>query len=77
MVLFFHFFHYRISNVGTLKKVKKLMVLDDKVAQNIFILLNGSLKHIPYDDIRKAILRCDHSVLSENVLEQLIQVCRH
>lgn len=53
------------------------MVLDDKVAQNIFILLNGSLKHIPYDDIRKAILRCDHSVLSENVLEQLIQVCRH
>ncbi|KAJ8978866.1 hypothetical protein NQ317_009010 [Molorchus minor] len=37
------------------------------------ILLNGSLKHIAYDDIKKALLRCDDQILSENVTEQLIQ----
>ncbi|KAL1500812.1 hypothetical protein ABEB36_006253 [Hypothenemus hampei] len=63
----------RTSVSGTLKKVKKLMVLDEKVAQNILILLNGCLKHMPYDDIRKALLRCDESILSETVTEQLIQ----
>ncbi|XP_066262081.1 protein diaphanous isoform X2 [Euwallacea similis] len=63
----------RTSNCGTLKKVKKLMVLEEKVAQNILILLNGSLKHILYDDIQKAVLRCDNKILSENTIEQLIQ----
>lgn len=60
-------------NMGTLKKVKELKVLDGKVAQNISILLNGSLKHMDYDDIRKALLRCDENVLTESVTEQLIQ----
>lgn len=60
--------------MGTLKKVKELKVLDGKSAQNISILLNGSLKHMAYDDIKKCLLRCDETVLTENVLEQLIQV---
>nr|CAI5823971.1 unnamed protein product [Callosobruchus analis] len=63
----------RSSNCGTLKKVKELKVLDSKSAQNISILLGGSLKHMDYDDIKKALLRCDETILSENVTEQLIQ----
>ncbi|XP_076255842.1 diaphanous related formin 1 isoform X2 [Rhynchophorus ferrugineus] len=63
----------RVSNTGTLKKVKELKVLDGKTAQNISILLNGSLKHMPYDDIKKALLRCDESILTDNVTQQLIQ----
>ncbi|XP_056641001.1 protein diaphanous isoform X2 [Diorhabda sublineata] len=61
------------NHVGTMKKVKELKVLDGKSAQNISILLGGSLKHMLYDDIKKALLRCDEQVLSENVTEQLIQ----
>lgn len=61
------------GNMGTLKKVKELKVLDGKVAQNILILLNGSLKHMNYDDIKRALLQCDEQILTENVTEQLIQ----
>jgi diaphanous 2 len=61
------------SNTGTLKKVKELKVLDGKSAQNISILLGGSLKHMSYDDITKCLLKCDDQVLTENVTEQLIQ----
>lgn len=57
-----------------MKKVKELKVLDAKSAQNISILLGGSLKHMPYDEIRKALLRCDEGILSESITEQLIQV---
>lgn len=60
--------------MGTLKKVKELKVLDGKTAQNISILLNGSLKHMKYEDIKKCLLRCDDQILTENVIEQLIQV---
>lgn len=66
----------RNGGMGTLKKVKELKVLDGKTAQNISILLNGSLKHMKYDDIKKCVLRCDDQILSENVIEQLIQVRR-
>lgn len=62
-----------MANVGTMKKTKALKVLDGKTAQNISILLSGSLKHMAYEDIKTCLLRCDESVLSENVLEQLIQ----
>ncbi|XP_044261332.1 protein diaphanous isoform X1 [Tribolium madens] len=61
------------ANTGTLKKVKEMKVLDGKTAQNILILLNGSLKHMSYDEITKCLLRCDDKVLTENVTEQLIQ----
>ena len=57
--------------MGT-KKVKELRVLDPKSAQNLSILLGGSLKHISFDDVKAAILRCDEEVLSGNLLEQLI-----
>ena len=48
-------------------------VLDGKSAQNLSILLGGSLKYLSYDDIKRAILHCDESVLSDSVLQQLIQ----
>ncbi|XP_031331598.1 protein diaphanous isoform X3 [Photinus pyralis] len=63
----------RAYTTGSLKKVKELKVLDGKVAQNISILLGGSLKHMPYDDIKKCILICDNTVLTQSILEQLIQ----
>ncbi|XP_030763469.1 protein diaphanous [Sitophilus oryzae] len=62
-----------VTNGGTLKKTKQLKVLDGKSAQNIWILLNGTLKHMEYESIKKALLRCDESVLTDNVTEQLIQ----
>ncbi|XP_063219909.1 protein diaphanous-like [Bacillus rossius redtenbacheri] len=56
---------------GTWRKVKDLKVLDSKVAQNLSILLGGSLKHLSYDEVKESILRCDNK-LDPNVLEQLI-----
>ncbi|KAG8272107.1 Protein diaphanous 1 [Homalodisca vitripennis] len=61
-----------IDKGATLKKVKALKVLEPKAAQNLSILLGGSLKHLSYADVKKFILQCDTSVLSDNVLEQLI-----
>jgi Formin Homology 2 Domain. len=55
-----------------MKKVKNLKVLDSKAAQNISILLGGSLKHLSYTDVRRCILQCDSSVITDNVLQQLI-----
>lgn len=63
---------FLLCRTGTLKKVKDLKVLDGKAAQNISILLGGSLKHLSYQDVKKCILRCDDSVLTDNVLQQLI-----
>ena len=48
-------------------------MLDGKSAQNLLILLSGSLKYMNYEDIKRAILHCDESVLTDNVLQQLIQ----
>jgi Formin Homology 2 Domain len=48
-------------------------VLDAKAAQNLSILLGGSLKYMSYEDIKRSILHCDESVLSDSVLQQLIQ----
>lgn len=61
---------------GTMKKVKELKVLDGKAAQNISILLGGSLKHMPYSKVKSYLLKCDNSVLNADVLDQLIQVCK-
>ncbi|CAG0878556.1 unnamed protein product, partial [Darwinula stevensoni] len=55
------------------KKVKELVVLDSKAAQNLSILLGGSFKHVTYEEVTLAILRCDTSVLNETLLQQLIQ----
>lgn len=62
-----------VDKSNTLKKVKDLKVLDGKAAQNISILIGGSLKHLTYNDVKKCILKCDNTILEDNVLQQLIQ----
>ncbi|GAB0089028.1 protein diaphanous [Sergentomyia squamirostris] len=59
--------------VTTKKNVIDLRVLDAKSAQNIAILLGGSLKHLSYDQIKLCLLRCDTSILTSNILQQLTQ----
>lgn len=58
--------------MGTLKRKTELKVLDGKSSHNISILLGGSLKQLSYKDVRRCILRCDETVLTENVLKQLV-----
>lgn len=53
--------------------IVSLAVLDSKSAQNLSILLGGSLKHMSYEDIKLAILHCDETILTDSVLQQLIQ----
>ena len=55
------------------KKTKELKVLDPKAAQNLSIQLGGALKHITYEELRRCVLRCDTQVLTENLLQSLIQ----
>ncbi|GBP24839.1 Protein diaphanous homolog 3 [Eumeta japonica] len=62
-----------VDKVHTLKKVKDLKVLDSKAAQNLSILLSGSLKHLNYEHIRTCLLRCDTTMLTSTVLDLLIQ----
>lgn len=54
------------------KKLKELRVLDPKSAQNLSILLGGSLKHMSFEQVKIAILRCDENILPATILEQLI-----
>jgi len=54
------------------KKIKELRVLDAKSAQNLAILLGGSLKHMTFEEVKISILRCDEEVMSANLIEQLI-----
>ncbi|XP_060823120.1 protein diaphanous isoform X2 [Bombus pascuorum] len=55
------------------KKVKDLKVLDGKAAQNILILLNGTLKHTSYEEVKSCLLKCEGPVISDNILQGLIQ----
>lgn len=55
------------------KQVVELRVLDGKAAQNLSILLGGSLKHLSYDEIKLYLLRCDMQYLNATILQQLIQ----
>ncbi|EDW04111.1 protein diaphanous isoform X2 [Drosophila grimshawi] len=55
------------------KKNVDLRVLDSKSAQNLAILLGGSLKHLSYEQIKICLLRCDTDILSTNILTNLIQ----
>ncbi|XP_039307446.1 protein diaphanous isoform X3 [Solenopsis invicta] len=55
------------------KKVKDLKVLDGKAAQNISILLGGTLKHMPYVEVKRCLFRCEGPVISDNILQGLIQ----
>ncbi|KAL9923793.1 diaphanous related formin 1 isoform 4-T4 [Glossina fuscipes fuscipes] len=63
-----------VDKAATLsKKNVDLKVLDSKAAQNLSILLGGSLKHLSYEQIKICLLRCDTDILSYNILQQLIQ----
>lgn len=59
--------------VSAKKAVIDLRVLDSKTAQNILILLSGSLKQLSHEQIKQYILRCDTSVLTSSILQQLTQ----
>lgn len=60
--------------MGTIKKAKELKIIDGKTAQNISILLTGNLKYMKYDDIKKCIFKCDEEILTETIVDRLIQV---
>ncbi|XP_043670398.1 protein diaphanous [Vespula pensylvanica] len=62
-----------VDKSATIKKVKDLKVLDSKAAQNISILLGGTLKHMSYEDVKGCLFRCDGPVISDNILQGLIQ----
>ncbi|XP_011299550.1 protein diaphanous isoform X4 [Fopius arisanus] len=62
-----------VDKSTTSKKVKDLKVLDGKAAQNILILLGGTLKHMSYEEVKSCLLRCEGPVISDNVLQGLIQ----
>lgn len=53
--------------------MKDLKVLDSKTAQNILILLGGTLKHMPYVEVKRCLFRCEGPVISDNILQGLIQ----
>lgn len=48
-------------------------MLDSKAAQNILILLQGTLKHMTFEEVKTCLLRCEGPVISDNVLQGLIQ----
>lgn len=56
-----------------MKKMKELKVLESKVAQNISILLGGTLKHMPYVEVKRCLFRCEGPVISDNILQGLLQ----
>lgn len=62
-----------VDKPSNAKKNVDLRVIDGKSAQNILILLGGSLKHWSHDQIKQCILRCDTTVLNSNIIQQLIQ----
>ncbi|XP_076629979.1 diaphanous related formin 1 isoform X1 [Colletes latitarsis] len=55
------------------KKAKDLKVLDGKAAQNILILLSGTLKHMSFEQVKSCLLKCEGPVISDNILQGLIQ----
>jgi len=60
-------------NPGSAKKTRELKVLDSKAAQNLSLVLGGALKYMSYSELRKCILQCDTSVLTESLLQSLVQ----
>ncbi|KAJ1985644.1 hypothetical protein H4R33_003872 [Dimargaris cristalligena] len=48
-----------------------ISVLDPKRAHNINLML-GRLKQYSFADLRRAVLRCDNQILTENLLNQLL-----
>jgi len=58
---------------GSARKCKELRFLDVKAAQNLSLVLGGSLKHISYGAFKTCVLNCDTSVLTESLLQTLVQ----
>jgi len=58
---------------GAGRRCRELRFLDPKAAQNLSLILGGGLKHISYTVFRSCILRCDTSVLTESLLQTLVQ----
>uniref|UniRef100_A0A1A9X3F6 FH2 domain-containing protein n=1 Tax=Glossina brevipalpis TaxID=37001 RepID=A0A1A9X3F6_9MUSC len=61
---------YKVTTLN--EKNIDLKVLNAKAAQNLSILLGGSLKHLSYEQIKIYLLRCDVDIFSCNILQQLI-----
>ncbi|KAJ2122954.1 hypothetical protein IW147_003002 [Coemansia sp. RSA 720] len=53
------------------KKLEEITVLDSKRSYDVNIML-GMMKKLTFRDIRRALLRMDMSVISENMLKQLL-----
>ncbi|XP_029156307.1 protein diaphanous isoform X2 [Nylanderia fulva] len=62
-----------VDKSAPMKKIKDLKVLDSRAAQNISILLGGTLKHMPYVEVKRCLFRCEGPVISDNILQGLIQ----
>lgn len=60
-------------NPLNLKKDVDLRIINQKCAQNLLILLHSSLKKYSSEQIKQSILRCDTSILSSDIIEQLLQ----
>lgn len=57
----------------SLKKDIGLRIIDKKCAQNLLILLHSSFKKHSAEQIKQFVLRCDTSILSSDVIEQLLR----
>ena len=58
-----------IYNTATYLSAETVIIFNG----DLLLLFNiGALKHISYEELRKCILRCDTSVLTENLLQALI-----
>lgn len=55
------------------KKDVDLRILNTRSAQNVLVLLHSLLKGIPPEKMKQSILRCDTSVLTSSITEQLIR----
>lgn len=63
----------QMYNPLNLKRDVDLRIINKKCAQNLLILLHSSLKKYSGEQIKQSILRCDTSILSSDVIEQLLQ----
>lgn len=73
----------KLSNNFATKPAKKIIlatksnisvqVIDMKNAQNILILLRTQFKHLPHEEIKKFILRCDTTMLGLDFINGLIK----
>lgn len=61
------------KKVLKMKKEVCLRIINKKSAQNLLILLHSSLKNHSVEKIKQSILRCDTTILSSDIIEQLLR----